>query len=63
MEGNAQKNNEGFIENEEDHLNKHTNKDTDSMYFKIPEAKPLLSKHFIDYSQPKVLIKDIKIIK
>ena len=33
------------------------------LFYKIPEAKPLLSKYFIDYSRPKVLIKEILIHK
>ena len=31
------------------------------LYFKIPEAKPLLSKTVIDHLKPKILIRGIKV--
>lgn len=53
---------EGFEEVEEEHLpSKDKEKPRqDDLFFKIPEAKPLLSKIAVDPKKPKILIRNIK---
>lgn len=61
MEGESPR--EGFDEPEDEHLlskERDRQRETD-LYFKIPEAKPLLSKSTIDQRKPKILIRSIKI--
>ena len=65
-----QKKEEGFDDSDNEHLpskakdNGFQQPKTETQdYYKIPEAKPILSKDIIDADKPKVLIKEIEYFK